>query len=238
MPDPSPAARSPPVAAGTSHAKHHAAGDYLRRFTIPTGVRRADGLPVPFRPIFHMYASEFTMGSRDEHEWRTLYQILAWQQNLFHEALRFRHVLEFSPDPVVDFLDYIAVSMRRVFSLAAAGYDYLALRRSEPGLAEAYAHADTVPRKGPCSDVAHLFLSSVVRQEAYNTTKLGAMERDFAYGGGRGGRPGRGPVALGADDIHHGGSLSGRGNGDSLRAPAGRGGAADRGGRGRGRGRT
>jgi len=133
------------------------------------------------------------------------------------------------------FTDYVSVSSRRIFSIGAARYDYLAMRQTEPSLTEAYAHADAMPRNGRRGEGARRFLAGVVRQEAYDTAKLSAMERGFGYGGGRGGRGG----ASGAGGANVGQSRNAGGCGGGRPAAAGHGGGgAERGGRGRGRGRA
>jgi len=214
-------------------AKRPAAGDYLRSFVIPQDVRRADGLPVPFKPVDNVHATDFATGSRDEHEARQWYQLLAWVQQLHNDALRTQHTAGLTVSQYSAFTDYVSVSSRRIFAIGAARYDYLAMRQTEPSLAEAYAHADAIPRNGRRGEGARRFLAGVVRQEAYATAKLGALERGFHYGGGRGGRGGRGGAGAGGGEPRHGG-----GGGGARPAPGGRGAAAERGGRGRGRGRA
>jgi len=216
-------------------AKRPSAGDYLRSFSIPHDVRRSDGLPVPFKPVDNIHATDFAAGSRDEHEARQWYQLLAWLQQLHNDALRVRHTAGLTVAQYASFADYISLSSRRIFSIGAARYDYLAMRQTEPSLAEAYAHADAIPRNGRRGEGARRFLAGVVRQEAYASAKLGALERGFTYGGGRGGRGGRGGGAGQAVEPRHG---AGGGGGGARPAPAGRAAGAERGGRGRGRGRA
>jgi len=215
-------------------AKRPAAGDYLRSFSIPQDVRRADGLPVPFKPVDNVHAADFSAGSRDEHEARQWYQLLAWVQQLHNDALRVQHTADLTVSQYVSFTDYVSVSSRRIFAIGAARYDYLAMRQTEPSLAEAYAHADAIPRNGRRGEGARRFLAGVVRQEAYASAKLGAMERGFTYGGRRGGRSGRGGGGGHTSEPRHGGG----GGGGARAPPGGRGGGAERGGRGRGRGRA
>jgi len=212
------------------------AGDYLRSFSIPHDVRRADGLPVPFKPVDNVHATDFAAGSRDEHEARHWYQILAWVQQLHNDALRVQHTAGLTTQQYAAFTDYVSVGSRRIFSIGAARYDYLAMRQTEPSLAEAYAHADAIPRNGRRGEGARRFLAGVVRQEAYASAKLGALERGFGYGGGRGGRGGAG----GAGGANAGPSRNAGGSGGGGRPAAlGRGGGGvERGGRGRGRGRA
>jgi len=216
--------------------KRPAAGDYLRSFSIPHDVRRADGLPVPFKPVDNVHATDSAVGSRDEHEARHWYQLLAWLQQLHNDALRIQNTAELTLPQYGAFADYVSVSSRRIFAIGAARYDYLSMRQNEPSLAEAYPHADAIPRNGRRGEGARRFLAGVVRQEAYASAKLGALERGFNYGGGRGGR--------GAPGGGGGGSNSGSprnpgGGGGARPAAGGRGGGAvERGGRGRGRGRA
>ena len=117
-------------------AKRPTAGDYLRSFTIPHDVRRADGLPVPFKPVDNVHATDFASGSRDEHEARHWYQLLAWVQQLHKDALRVQHTADLTVQQYAAFTDYVSVSSRRIFSIGAARYDYLAMRQTEPSLAE------------------------------------------------------------------------------------------------------
>jgi len=116
-------------------AKRPSAGDYLRSFAIPHDVRRADGLPVPFKPVDNIHATDFAACSRDEHEARQWYQVLAWLQQLHNDALRVQHTDGITVSQYASFTDYVTVSSRRIFSIGAARYDYLAMRQSEPSLA-------------------------------------------------------------------------------------------------------
>lgn len=163
------------------------AGDYLSRFPIPQAIRRAYRLPLPFKPVDNVHATDFTPGSRDEHEARHWYLSLAWLEQLNNDTNRDIHSRIRTPTEHADVLVYTASCARRVYSIGAARYDYLSMRQTEPALAEAYAHADAIPRNGRRGDGAHRIIAGVVRPEAYASSKLGAIERGFSYCGGRGG---------------------------------------------------
>ena len=211
------------------------AGGFLRSFTIPHDVRRADGLPVPFKPVDNVHATDFAAGSRDVHEARQWYHLLAWVQQLHNDSLRVQHSADLTVQQYAAFTDYVSVGSRRIFAIGAARYDYLAMRQTELSLAEAYAHADAILRNGRRDEGARRFLAGVFRQEAYASAKLGALERGFSYGGGRAGRGGNG----GADGANAGQPRKAGGGVGGRPAAGGRGGGgADRGGRGRGRGRA
>lgn len=60
-------------------------------------------------------------------------------------------------------------------------YDYLSLRQTEPALAEAFYHADAVPRNTLRGDGARRYLARVSCQETHATAKLGAADRGFVY---------------------------------------------------------
>lgn len=126
-------------------------------------------------------------------------------------------------------------------------YDYLALRQSEPNLADAFSQADAVPRNSLRGDGARRFISRDARAEKNASAKIGAAERGFTYpqrakrsnapAPARGSRPGGAAASGGNDGGDPGGGGAGGGGGGSRGAGGGRcvGGG---GGRGRGRGRN
>jgi len=148
-----------------------------------------------------------------------------------------------------ELVDFLVVATFRVFALGVSHYDYLSLLQSEPNLADAFLHADTISRDSLPGDGALPFISSVFRAETTASAKIGAAERGFVYsqranqshtpaiarygqggaaaGGGRGG----GGVGVG------GGGGGGSGGGGGGGGDCGRGGGVGRGGGGRGRGR-
>jgi len=138
-----------------------------------------------------------------------------------------------SVDRLKELFEFFTCALRRLHALGVSRYDYLALRQSEPALAEAFSHADAVPRNTLRGDCACRHLSRVARQETHASAKLGAAERGFSYVGRGGGRaaPMASPAGGGGPRQPDGpdGRRQGRGGG------AARGG---RGGRGRGGGRT
>lgn len=235
---------SRPPTAGTGHrgfdttvdsfddVKRPVAGDYLRSFIVPHDVRRPDGMPVRFAPVDNAHATDFTAGSRDEHDARQWYQVLAWLQQLHNDALRTQHARGLSTSQHAACINYVTCSRRRIFNLGTARYDYLAMRQTEPALAEAYAHAAAIPRNRRRGKGARRFLAGVVRQEAYAEAKLGALSRGFAYGDSRSGRGHAGTVPPSAPKRDTPAAVSASRGGSGRRGDA----ATDRGGRSRGRG--
>jgi len=144
-------------------------------------VLRDDGLPMPFTPSDPVHTATFTIGSRDEIEARHWYCSLAWSEQIFNEALAARHASSNTVKLLAEHLDYVIGATRRVFALGVSRYDYLALRQSEPNLADAFAHADAVPRNSLRGDGARRFISRVVRAEATASAKIGAVERGYTY---------------------------------------------------------
>ena len=138
-----------------------------------------------------------------------------------------------------ELFDFLIIATRRVYALGVSRCNYLALRQSEHSLAEAFSHADAVPRNSLRGDGARRFLSRVVRAEASASAKIGAAERGYAYPqrSTRSRTPASG-VRGGADG---GGGGGGRGDGGGRGGGGERGGGGARGGgggRGRGRGRA
>jgi len=195
--------------------------DVLNGFSIPPCVQRRDGLPVPFAPEDTRHASTFPGGSRDEHEARAWYQSLAWLE----QHANVLQTLLYS-DKEVDDTELVALllSARRIYSLGAARYDFLALRQSEPGLADAFAHATAVPRNTLRGSSAREFLARVARAEVHASAKIGAASRGFrapprdAVAGGGGARRG------GSRGAGGGGSSGGGGDAKGRRLPRGPGG--------------
>jgi len=205
--------------------------DYLQSFDIPRSVLRDDGLPMPFTPSDPVHTATFTVGSRDEIEARHWYCSLAWSEQIFNEALAARHGSGHTVELLIEHLDWLVGATRRVFALGVSRYDYLALRQSEPNLADAFAHADAVPRNSLRGDGARRFLSRVVRAEAHASAKIGAAERGYAY-------PQRANrvAAPAVPGRHRSPARGGRGGGGGLGGGRGGGGLGGRGGRGGGGG--
>ncbi|KAK1867592.1 hypothetical protein I4F81_010098 [Pyropia yezoensis] len=150
-------------------------------FDIPRSVLREDGLPMPFTPSDPVHTATFNVGSRDEIEARHWYCVLAWLQQVFNDCLDARFARGNTVAHLEELLDYLVGATRRVFALGVSRYDYLALRQSEPSLADAFAHSDAVPRNSLRGDGARRFISRVVRAETTASAKIGAAERGYSY---------------------------------------------------------
>lgn len=155
--------------------------DWLQSFDIPRSVLREDGLPMPFTPSDPVHTATFNVGSRDEIEARHWYCVLAWLQQVFSDCLDARFARGNTVAHLEELLDYLVGATRRVFALGVSRYDYLALRQSEPSLADAFAHSDAVPRNSLRGDGARRFISRVVRAETTASAKIGAAERGYSY---------------------------------------------------------
>jgi len=195
--------------------------DVLNGFSIPPCVQRRDGLPVPFAPEDTRHSSSFPSGSRDEHEARARYQSLAWLKQ--HASVL--QTLLYSDKEVEDTeLVALLLSARRIFSLGAARYDFLALRQSESGIADAFAHATAVTRNTLRGSSAREFLARVARAEVHASAKIGAASRGFrvpprdAVTGGGGARRGE------SCGVGCGGSSGGGGDAEGRRLPRSSGG--------------
>lgn len=105
-------------------------------------------------------------------EARHWYCSLAWTQSLFNEALDAHHSAGISLAKLRDLVQFFACGLHRLHALGVSRYDYLAQRQSEPALAEAFAHADVVPRNTLRGDGARRYLSRVARQETHASAKL------------------------------------------------------------------
>jgi len=212
--------------------------DWLQAFDIPRAVLRDDGMPVPFTPADPVHTTTFTAGSRDENEARRWYCALAWTEQTFNELLAAHTRDGNTLEGLQELVAYLVSATRRIYALGVSRYDFLALRQSEPHLADAFAHADAVPRNSLRGDGARRFISRVVRAETAASAKIGAAERGFGYRqpGVRGhGAPnyGRG----GPDAPRRGGRGGGGGGGAVMRGGrGGGGGGGGAGGAGRGRG--
>lgn len=205
--------------------------DWLQGFDIPRAVQRTDGMPMPFTPADPVHTVTFPVGSRDELEARHWYCSLAWTEHVYNDVLAARHSTGHTVDLLLEQLEYVVGATRRIYALGVSRYDYLALRQSEPNLADAFAHADAVPRNSLRGDGARRFLSRVARAETHASAKIGAAERGFAYPqranraaapaggsvnrspaqGGRSGQAGRGGSAAGRGGRGGGGSGGGGG---------------------------
>jgi len=185
---------------GFDTIKVPAADEWLQAFDVPRSILRANGMPVPFSPDDNVHASTFPANSRDEQEARHWYCILAWLQLTHNEALDSFHATGRDPEEVKQLLEYLLCSINRTYAIGVSRYDYLALRQSEPALAEAFAHSDAVPRNTLRGDGARRYLSRVVRQETHASAKIGAAERGFSYGNRAPPRSTGNGAASGADD--------------------------------------
>jgi len=210
--------------------------DWLQAFDVPRAVLRDDGLPVPFTPADPVHTSTFTAGSRDENEARRWYCALAWTEQTYNELLAAHTRDGNTAEGLQELVAYLVNATRRIYALGVSRYDFLALRQSEPHLADAFAHADAVPRNSLRGHGARRFISRVVRAETAAFAKIGAAERGYGYGG-RGAR-GAGPTnyGRGGPDAARRGGRGGGGGGAVVRG--GRGGNGGGGGRGRGGGRA
>jgi len=214
--------------------------DWLQSFDIPRSVLRADGLPMPFTPCDPVHAATFHVGSHDEIEARHWYCSLAWTQQICIDVLDAKFAVGNTKEHLEELVDFLFVATRRVYALGVSRYDYLALRQSEPNLADAFAHADAIPQNSLRGDGARRFISRIVRAENTASAKFGAAERGFVYPQ----RAGRASAAASARSGRGGGSGGGGGGGGGSgggggggSVGGGRGGGGRRGGAGRGRGR-
>lgn len=208
--------------------------DWLQGFDIPRSVLRSDGMPMPFTPADPVHTATFSVGSRDELEARHWYCSLAWTEQLFNDALAAQHTDGPTVALLEEQLEYIVGATRRIYALGVSRYDYLALRQSEPNLADAFSHADAVPRNSLRGDGARRFLSRVARAETTASAKVGAAERGFSYPqrANRAAAPTQGARARSP-------ARAGRGGGGGRVAGGARGGrGGGGGGRGRGGGRA
>eukprot|EP00170_Pyropia_yezoensis_P008316 contig_34720_g8343 len=142
---------------------------------------RADGLPMPFTPCDPVHTATFTVGSRDEIEARHWYCSLSWMQQIYNDTLDAKYAIGNTKEFLEELIDYLVSSTRRIYAIGVSRYDYLALRQSEPSLADAFAHADAVPRNSLRGDGARRFLSRAVRAETSASAKIGSAARGFFY---------------------------------------------------------
>lgn len=210
--------------------------DWLQSFEIPRSVLRSDGLPMPFTPCDPVHASTFTPGSRDELEARQWYCSLAWTQNVYNDLLAAQHADGNTKELLQELVDYLVCATRRIYALGVSRYDFLALRQSEPKLADAFAHADAVPRNSLRGDGARRFISRVVRAEAAASAKVGAAERGYSYSRRSSTAPT--PATRTRSPARRGGGSGSGGGGRGGGGRAGGSGSSGSGGRGRGGGRA
>ncbi|OSX73937.1 hypothetical protein BU14_0319s0025 [Porphyra umbilicalis] len=118
----------------------------------------------------------------------------------------------------------LLLSARRIYALGAARYDFLALRQTEPALADAFAHATAVPRNNLRGSSAREFLARVARAEVLASAKIGAAARGFRA-------PTRDAAGSGGGGARHGGA-GGRSGGRGGSAAAANSAAGRRGPRG------
>lgn len=231
---------------GFDTIKVSAADEWLHAFGVPRSILRGDGMPVPFAPDDNVHSATFPNGGRDELEARRWYCTLAWVQHAHNEALDGHHAVDSTPDDDKQLIEFLLCALNRTYAIGVSRYDYLALRQSEPAMAEAFAHSDAVPRNPLRGDGARRYLSRVVRQETLASAKIGAAERGFSYSSRTAGRvSGRTAPASGGASRAGGGGGGSSGDGRGGGAPghgkdARRGGAGGSGGgssRGRGVGR-
>lgn len=164
--------------------------DTRRAITIPECVRRDDGHSDSFNPEDSSQAATFLSSSRDDHEARAWYKTLVWKE----EMCKFLLGLFYRNEPVdSDALATALFTGRRIYELGKMCYDFLALRQSEPNLAEAVAHSTAEPRNMLCGAGARGFLVRVNRAGVHAAAKIGAAERGLSYKGNA-----RDPSAAGA----------------------------------------
>lgn len=102
-------------------------------------------------------------------------------------------------------VEFFACGLHSFHALGVSRYDYLAMRQSEPALAEALAHAYAVLRNTLRGDGERRYLSRVARQDLHASANLWAAERGFSYSH-RGARPAaraaapRAPAAVAEDN--------------------------------------
>ncbi len=218
---------------GFDTVKVPAADEWLQAFDIPRSILRPDGMPIPFTPDDNVHTATFHAGSRDEIEARHWYCSLAWAQQLHNDVPDAKYNTGRSDGDTAELLTYILCGINRLYAIGVSRYDYLALKLSEPALAEAFAHSDAVPRNTLRGDGARRYLSRVVRQETHATAKLGAAERGFGYSG----RPQRVANSGGASGSGSGRSGGAGGNGSAGGSGGGAGGGGGGGARGGGQDR-
>lgn len=216
------------------------ASDWLQSFDIPWSVMRADGLPMPFTPCDPVHTATFTVGSRDEIEARHWYCSLSWTQQIYNDVLDAKFAIGNTKEYLEELVDYLVSATRRIYAIGVSRYDYLALRQSEPNLADAFAHADAVPRNSLRGDEARRFISRVVRAETHASAKIGAAERGYTYPQRANRMHAPAPPRGGRGGPANGGGGGGAGAGSGGGGGGGRGGDGRRGGgnAGRGRGRN
>lgn len=90
--------------------------------------------PVTFRPFDNFHATEFAIGSRDEHEARHWYQLLAWLQQLQNDSLRFQSNDDITLSQYATFHDYVTVCTRRTSPSARPAMTNLACARPSPAI--------------------------------------------------------------------------------------------------------
>lgn len=165
---------------GFDFAVTFAADYYLNSFDIPRFVLRADVMPVPFTQCDPVHASMLAPAKRGDAKARHWYCFLTWAEQLL-PVLAARFSDGNTVELLHDHLDYVLVGARCIFALGVRRYDYLALRQSETGLTDAFAHANAFPRNSLRGDGARRFLSRVVRAETSASAKIGAAERGCSY---------------------------------------------------------
>lgn len=228
---------------GFDYRADFAPTEWLQSFDIPRAVQRDDGLPMPFTPADPVHTATFSIGSREEIEARHWYCSLAWTQQVFNDVLTARFATDNTVGHLEELIEYLVGATRRIYALGVSRYDYVALRQSEPGLADAFAHADAVPRNSLRGDDARRFISRVVSAETAARAKVGAAERGYSYpnrtargtapnacarGSGGGGSSNGGGGGGAGSDGHGGSGHGGRGGGAGPARRSGRGGGSGR----------
>ncbi|KAK1857844.1 hypothetical protein I4F81_000458 [Pyropia yezoensis] len=138
--------------------------DWLQSFYIRRLALREDGLPVPFTPVDSVQTATVHIGSRDKVEARHWYCSLAWRQQIFNDCLDARFTRGNTVASLELFINHLVEATRRVYALGVSLYDYLALRRSEPSLADAFANSEAVLWNSLRGDGARRFLSRAEAQ--------------------------------------------------------------------------
>lgn len=231
-----PSRGSPRAAPTVSTARGwpHRATHY-HNFAVPQRVRRADGLPVPFRPTDPEHLEAFPASDPDADEAAAIYQACALAESITNAALSLYHQRDELDKVGLDQrLAWLAVATRLHYRITAARYDYLHAAKDEPGLAELYRATDAVPRNVGRGPGWRKFVETVAVDEAKAYTKKAAewhvngttkRRRRGRGGGGNTLKPGAPPAAAA-------GPSGGGGGGSNKPGPGGGGGkkGGDRGG--------
>lgn len=149
--------------------------DFFNNFGAPKRVRRADGLPVPFRPTDPEHLEAFPPNDPDHDEANSVYLACTWAEAIANAALALYHERDTVSKAEVDQrLTWMAVATRLHYRICAARYDYLQAAKDEPGLAELYRATDAVPRNCGRGPGFRRFLEAVAVDESRAFSKKAA----------------------------------------------------------------